>query len=299
MGFLISHVLLKLSMDASAKKITDDYKLCDRISHGTFGTIKKAICKKTKIEVAVKIISKREMAACFNDSHQLIINEISILKKTNHPNIIKYIDFYQDDYYYYIVMEYIGNGDLGDLLFERGLRIDESKKIFCQLLSCIDYCHKNSIVHRDIKVENILVTNKDDLTIKLIDFGLSIHSDSDLSKISKSGTLEYACPELLRAGAYDIIKADIWSMGVVLYVMITNRLPFEGSCLEMQNNIRYYNYDLKILPDADLQDLISKIFVPEDRRITIDQIKKHPWIYNNNNDEPSSRCAKNGACILM
>ena len=185
-------------------------------------------------------------------------------------------------------MEYIKYGDMFDFINKKSkckLNIDDARKIFCQLISCIEYCHGNLISHRDIKLENILIFDEENLLIKITDFGLSNYIKVDSLHNTACGSLEYAAPEIINGENYNPMKSDIWSMGVVLYCMVTGNFPWSSS-LEKKNflltdvteikNHKIYN----TIGDEKLKDLLSKIFVPASERISINELKKHVWLAN-------------------
>lgn len=209
--------------------IDEDYEI-DRSSNyvigkGAYAEVRKAICKKTGFARAVKIINKYE----FTKSEIVQIeNEVYILLKLDHPNILKVYNFYEDLNHFYIVTELCTGGELFDKIIMNGyLDEQQAANVMKDILSAISYCHKYGIVHRDLKPENILfLTKKLDSPIKLIDFGTS----SLISKKEKlnrcCGTPYYIAPEVLD-GQYNE-KCDIWSVGIMMYIMLCGYPPFNG-----------------------------------------------------------------------
>jgi serine/threonine protein kinase len=264
----------------SKKKIENDYIFDEKIlGKGQYGVIKKAFCIKTGIDVAIKIIPKNNLkkGTSKSNTEQKLMREVNIMKLCNHPHIIRYINFYDDSNNYYIVMEYIKHGDLFDLVAEKQtLNYDDAKKIFSQLVSAIEYCHGNLVAHRDIKLENVLVSNMEELSIILADFGLSNYIKLNTLHNTLCGSVQYCAPEIINRDKYNPIKSDIWSMGVVLYCMVSGGFPFDIK--QMINNSTTYVYDTYNILDNNLNDLLSKIFVPASERITINGIKNHPWL---------------------
>jgi serine/threonine protein kinase len=224
-----------------------------------------------------------------SDAEEGLIREIKILKMCQHPHIVQYISCYEDDHNLYIVMEYVKHGDLLAIVNSlKNRRFDEKKSqmIIAQLISAVEYCHRNLIVHRDIKLENILVADEDKFTIKLADFGLSTYIHPSSYHMTWCGTMNYAPPEIIKNDAYDPMLVDIWSIGVVIYVINSGRFPWDGNTA-----IEYSQHIIKCIDEPsqfvinyptwfsnDLKDLLTKIFKRPDDRITLMDIKKHPWI---------------------
>jgi len=270
-----------MESDDSRRIIGNTYCLSHIIGEGKFGTIWKAKHIKTKKKVAIKVIAKKKIKGTKCSSKNIkkkLIREIDIMKLCDHPHIVKYFDHYEDDNFYYIVMEYVKRGDLFEHIKEKKcLCIEAAKKIFRQLISCIEYCHGNLIVHRDIKLENILIADRD-LTIKLTDFGLSNFINTNSKHKTACGSLEYCAPEIMEGDPYNPIKVDIWSMGVVLYCMVVGMMPWTCTRENMMRHICRFEYNVDKILDPVLKDLISKIFVPAEHRISLKQIKNHPWL---------------------
>lgn len=158
----------------------------------------------------------------------MLFNEINNLKDLDHPNIIKINEFFEDEKRYYIVTEICKGGELFDEIVERGHFTEkDAAKLMKQILSCINFCHINKIVHRDLKPENILLEkDKDFDKIKIIDFGTSLLiEEGDIIK-EKLGTPYYIAPEVLKKKY--TTKCDIWSCGVIAYIVLCGKPPFNG-----------------------------------------------------------------------
>ncbi len=212
------------------KDIRDVYKFKNIIGGGQFGTVRYALKKSDKNQsepklYAIKSISKKNLE---EDDLKALIKEVDILSALDHPNIIRFIESYNDDLYFHIVMEATQGKDLFEKLLENGVMSEEKAcDIAFKIFSAICYCHSNGISHRDIKAENILfATNSLDSEIKLIDFGLSkkYHEKEKMETIL--GTPYYVAPEVLK-GSYDE-KCDIWSVGALIYIMIIGEPPFNA-----------------------------------------------------------------------
>ena len=202
-------------------KISKEYTLGKTLGEGAFGLVRQAIHKATQQIRAIKILKKSKV-----DMEDLL-KEISIVSKLSHPSIMQVYEMFEDNTNAYIVSEYCKGGELFDMITEKGSFSEkEACVIMQQLLSGIGYSHKNGIVHRDLKPENILMENNSDLNIKIVDWGcaLQIKNKEKLHEIA--GTSFYIAPEVLK-GNYDE-KCDIWSCGVILYILLSGHMPFYG-----------------------------------------------------------------------
>lgn len=263
-----------------SQKIADEYKYVKDIGQGSFGIVKLLYHIKSKRHVAVKIVKLNR-----------IIEEISYQTQVkSHPNIIQLYCYYIKNDNAYIFMEYAENGDLLHLLRTiKTQKIDElyAKVIFMQLLTAVNHCHQNNIFHRDIKLENILLNNT---IVKLADFGYSCQLDNIQYGVIV-GTPAYLAPEIIKRVKYDGIKADVWACGVVLYILVCGRYPFEYTVPENPNIIDIHSYSelfAKILNgkynipnyiSPELKDLLQRIFTLDpDKRISISEIWESKWM---------------------
>ena len=226
------------------------------------------------------------------------LREINMLKKLDHPNIINLYEVYESKNSIYLIMEKCNGGELFDNIIEhitKGKMYSEKQasEIILQILSAINYCHKNGICHRDLKPENILLLNKENENgennkIKIIDFGLSQYiSDKKLN--SRVGTAYYVSPEVL-SGEYSE-KCDVWSIGIILCVLLTGEPPFNGANDSIiYNKIKNYNYHFSQkwrYISNEAKDLVSHMLVPENIRYDINQVISHPWFKKNANTNES------------
>ncbi len=277
---------------------TVKYEKKSTIGQGSFGIVYKVKNKITKQKYACKKIPKFNIKT--KEEYETLQKEITLLSKLDHPNISKIYEAYEDETSIYIIMEYCKGGELykkminllekGELLTEESIAI-----IFKQLISVISYCHNHNICHRDIKPENILLiddTNDFNNNIKVIDFGLSIYFKNGINqKMNNSvGTIYYASPEVIE-GNYNE-KCDIWSCGVLLYSLLVGTVPFKGRnhkeiiCKIKEMKIPFTEEFNDISNEA--KDLIKKMLVKEDERISANDILKHPWFkitLKENNDK--------------
>jgi len=162
------------------------------------------------------------------DEKRMLFNEINILKEIDHPNIVNMYEFFEDEKRYYLVTEICKGGELFDEILQRGKFSERDGAVLMkQVLSCINYCHQNNIVHRDLKPENILLEqNKEFDAIKIIDFGTSLVYDPNKNLDEKLGTPYYIAPEVLNKNYNS--KCDIWSCGVICYILLSGMPPFNG-----------------------------------------------------------------------
>ena len=202
--------------------ITKEYTFGKVIGTGSYGQVRLAVHKLTKQIRAVKIIQKAKV------NINALLNEINILSKLSHPNIMQIFEVFDDNTNVYIVSEYCKGGELFDIISKKGSFTEKDACVIMkQLMSAICYSHQNNIVHRDLKPENILMDNDtDDLTIKLIDWGCAQTIKSAKQSKQADGTAYYIAPEVLK-GEYDE-KCDIWACGVIFYILLCGYPPFNG-----------------------------------------------------------------------
>ena len=225
-------------------------------------------------------------------------SEIQILIKLDHPNIIKLYEIYENDNYIYLVMELCTGGELFDRIIqktEQGKQFTEKEvaNIFQQMMSAINYCHSNKIVHRDLKPENLLLATQDENSpIKVIDFGMSRIFNNKQAMFDKVGTAYYISPEVLD-GFYDE-KCDIWSAGVILYILLCGYPPFNGNDDdEIFESIKKRKF---VYPEAEwaniskeAKDLINKMLSDPLTRLTAEQVLVHPWLVNQLNKNTKAK----------
>eukprot|EP00347_Sterkiella_histriomuscorum_P001647 403371218 len=279
---------MSLAVNNVKKKFDDVYLRGDKIGQGSFGKVYKVVTINTHQQRVVKVIPKGSFAESIH-----LNNEISALIKLNHPNLVKLIETFEDTRKIYLVQEYLS----GETLFQRLVKrtqLDEaySRTIFRQIMESINYIHQHNISHRDIKPENFVFASTESDVIKMIDFGLASHiqtlsvSQKNFINRMKStvGTAWYIAPEVLQQAYTE--KCDIWSAGVMLYVLLSGFPPFynENDTLIPQE-IMQCNYDF--LDDEwegisdEAKDLIKKMLTLESRRPTAKEVLDHPWFTMN------------------
>ena len=217
-------IILQKSNFISSKTtpISKEYIMGKTLGKGAFGTVRLCVHKATKQTRACKILKKA------NQDMQALYEEVEILSKLSHPNIMQIYEVFNDKTNFYIVSEFCQGGELFDAISKKGsFSENEAARIMKQVLSAICYSHQNNIVHRDLKPENILLDDKgSDLTIKIIDWGCAKSFKKNEKMTNADGTPYYIAPEVLE-GNYDE-KCDVWSCGVILYIMLCGYPPFNG-----------------------------------------------------------------------
>ncbi|VVC38733.1 Hypothetical protein CINCED_3A004333 [Cinara cedri] len=252
------------------------YELEKTIGKGNFAVVKLAKHVVTNSKVAIKIIDKTQLN---EDNLKKIFREIQIMSKLNHPHIVRLYQVMETEKMIYLVTEYAAGGEIFDYLVKNG-RMNESAAchIFKQIVEAVSYCHNKNIVHRDLKAENLLLDGENN--IKLADFGFSNHFFDGKLLSTWCGSPPYAAPELFQGQEYDGPKADIWSLGVVLYVLVCGSLPFDGNTLKvLRANVLSGMYRVPYFMTAECEQLIRHMLVIEpEKRLSLNQIESHKWM---------------------
>ncbi|KAH7562000.1 hypothetical protein BM1_03104 [Bipolaris maydis] len=210
--------------------------------------------------------------------------EICIMKLLDHPNIVRLFDIWENRDELYLIMEFVEGGELFAYIQEQGGLIEiHAVHIFRQIIAALTYCHRINIHHRDLKPENILL-DRDTMTVKLVDFGMAALQPVGKKLTTPCGSPHYAAPEVIRTTSYDGAKADVWSCGVILFVLLIGAPPFNysGDDRYMKHLFRDIAQAKYVMPDnisREAQDLIRKILVPDPkRRISLEEIWNHPFL---------------------
>ncbi|KAK9829879.1 hypothetical protein WJX72_008401 [[Myrmecia] bisecta] len=253
-----------------------NYRLGKTLGIGSFGKVKIAEHVQTGHKVAVKILNRRKIKQM--DMEEKVRREIKILRLFMHPHIIRLYEVIETHNDIYVVMEYVKAGELFDYIVEKGrLLEDEARHFFQQIVSGVEYCHRNMVVHRDLKPENLLLDSK--MNVKIADFGLSnVMRDGHFLKTS-CGSPNYAAPEVISGKLYSGPEVDVWSCGVILYALLCGSLPFDDENIpNLFKKIKggIYNLPSHLSPGA--RDLIPRMLLVDPlKRITIPEIRQHPW----------------------
>ncbi|KAH0574496.1 Kinase, CAMK CAMKL [Spironucleus salmonicida] len=250
------------------------------LGRGTFGDVRLATHVISGERVAMKILEK-ERIQC-DDDFKRVVCEIQVLKLLSHPNIVKLLEVIDTSRHIYIITEYLPQGELFNyVVSNKKLDEEEARKIFQQLISALDYCHQRNVVHRDLKLENILLDINHNC--KVIDFGLSTVLQQSQSLDTACGSPSYAAPEMLTGKKYDGFKTDVWASGIVLFAMICGHLPFDDDQVDrLYKKIIVGEFTIPSHVSNEAQDLIQHILVvTPSKRFTIEDIKKHPFFTKN------------------
>ena len=288
------YFLSDITRDKWIKKLKDQIKnydfnnfyiLKEQIGEGYFGKVQKGIKKENQKEFAVKVINKLKLSV---KNYKLIYHEVNIMKLLNHPHIVHLEDYFEDDEYIYIIMEYLSGGDLLEFIEEKENFLTEkiSAKIIKEIARGIKYMNLFGLIHRDLKPENIVFAKKDDITsLKIIDFGLTKTLGNDEKAKEAIGTITYLAPEVFLHKPYNH-KVDIWSIGIILYYLLSGLLPFDDEKLDQDiigKKVVFSNHEYPKDVFGNISNsclrLIDKCLEKNpDKRISINEFLKNEWV---------------------
>nr|XP_033810665.1 testis-specific serine/threonine-protein kinase 3 isoform X1 [Geotrypetes seraphini] len=260
--------------------LANGYQLGKTIGEGTYSKVKEAFCTKHQRKVAIKIIDKMEGPEEF--IQRFLPRELQIVRRLKHKNIIQvYETLESDDGKIYLVMELAEGGDIFDCVLQSGpLSESRARMLFYQLVEAVRYCHSHGVAHRDLKCENALLHK--DTYLKLTDFGFATLLPLSYTELSRTfcGSTAYAAPEVLQGVPYDSKKGDIWSLGVVLYVMLCASQPFDDTDIpkmlwQQQKGVSVPRH---LGLSNQCQDLIGRLLEPDMiLRPSIEDVICHEW----------------------
>ncbi|KAM3932926.1 serine/threonine-protein kinase SIK1 isoform 1-T2 [Leptodactylus fuscus] len=260
------------------------YDIEGTLGKGNFAVVKLARHRVTNTQVAIKIIDKTRLD---RTNLEKIYREVQIMKRLRHPHIIRLYQVMETKDMIYIVTEYAKNGELFDYLTVRGrLSEEEARAKFLQILSAVEYCHSQNIVHRDLKTENLLLS--DSMDIKLADFGFGNFYMEGRPLSTWCGSPPYAAPEVFQGKEYEGPLLDVWSLGVVLYVLLCGSFPFDGPNLPtLRQRVLDGRFRIPYYMSQDCESLLRRMLVVDPgKRLSIAQIRQHRWFQGMASQQP-------------
>eukprot|EP00746_Dinoflagellata_sp_MGD_P132960 gnl/MRDRNA2_/MRDRNA2_66641_c0_seq2.p1 gnl/MRDRNA2_/MRDRNA2_66641_c0~~gnl/MRDRNA2_/MRDRNA2_66641_c0_seq2.p1 ORF type:complete len:525 (-),score=97.86 gnl/MRDRNA2_/MRDRNA2_66641_c0_seq2:94-1668(-) len=269
----------------SAGNIDDFYATKNwDLGAGGYGSVRKGVCKATGVQRAIKSIPKKSLP-----DRARFDREVEVMRILDHPNIIKLFEVYEDAKFLYMVMELCSGGELFDCIIEEpgGLSEKVAAKVAREVVRAVHYMHTANVAHRDLKPANILLVDNSGLeksALKVIDFGLSRQCKPGEFMTTKACTLQYVAPEIMGVCQYTPL-CDIWSLGVIIYIMLCGTAPFTGTNREIYDSIKSCTYSFEgpewSTISSDAKDLISSMLILDpDQRFTAEQVLHHVWIEN-------------------
>ena len=264
--------------------IHDLYSIGDFLGKGAFGSVHKAVLLSTETECAVKMVKKAAVGE-HPRMEQLMLQELQVMQACRHPNILKLIDLREDEEYYYIVSELLEGGELVKRITEnKHLSERNVAYIVRQVLLAVNYMHGLKIAHRDLKPENLLLESKDgnDLSIKVADFGFScfVHEDGLKQRL---GTPMFMAPEIVKKERYTE-KVDIWSIGIIAYILLSGRVPFSGRkkadlYAQIQHQpIDFQNRHIAKVTRSGRRFLMAALHKDPAQRASAKELLDDPWL---------------------
>jgi 5'-AMP-activated protein kinase, catalytic alpha subunit len=267
-----------MGTDMKGSVLMDRFEIGRMLGQGTFAKVYHGKNLATNQSVAIKVIDKEKIAKV--GLMDQIKREIKVMNVVRHPNIVQLYEVMATKSKIYFVLEYVRGGELFNKVSRGRLREDVARKYFQQLISAVDFCHSRKVYHRDLKPENLLLDENGNL--KVSDFGLSALAESkrvDGLLHTTCGTPAYVAPEVISRKGYDGAKADVWSCGVILFVLLAGYLPFhDQNLMEMYRKIGKAEYKFPHWFSPDVRRLLTRILDPNpSTRITTQRIMENPW----------------------
>lgn len=268
----------------------NQYTFRSNIGSGTFSEVKLAFNNQNHQYYACKIIQRKKIEGTMLNKHEKeeskkrmerFEDEIRSMQMIHNSGVVQLVDLLKDDNFYYVFLEYCVNGELFDYIVDRKKLMEHEAKVFIkQMLLAVQYLHSIGIAHRDLKPENILLDAFNN--IKIADFGFAkCYQNNELTQ-TKCGTLTYISPDVLMNDFYDPFKSDIWSIGVILFVMVTGTIPWTASSdAHRINQIIGGEFSIPAFLSEKCRDLIRRLMcIDPEKRITIKEALEHPWLSN-------------------
>nr|XP_027784509.1 sperm motility kinase 2B-like [Marmota flaviventris] len=252
------------------KAFTDHYQVLKDIDHGAYGQVILARHLRTGAKVAVKVLPRSMW-------ENLVHSEILAMKTLNHPNVIQLFQVIETHKQIYIVMEYMVGGSFFGLVPPGGMQEKEARRLFKQIISAVCYCHKMHILHGDLKPENVVLDARGN--IRIIDFGFSVMFKPGKKLTQFGGALDYLAPECVRKEVLEGPPVDSWSLGIILYFMLTGQCPFKAASKELRRKILDPKLKFPWQVSAKAKRLIKKILTVDPRaRLSAEKILVDPWL---------------------
>jgi serine/threonine protein kinase len=267
------------------RDIYDHFEIFKLLGKGHFGEVRQGVDRKTKEYVAIKIIDKDRLK---HDEVECIRMEAEVQRYCHHKNILKLIDNFESYSTIYIVLEYLTGGNLTRFLIRQDeiLSDKKAKTIIYQIAKGVKYLSDLGIMHRDLKPDNIMLSSRDEnCVIKIVDLGLSRIVGNKTKVYDTFGTLAYVAPEVVHKTGYNK-EVDIWSLGIIIYYVLSGKLPFEDCRLDFKKISSQLTWKLLDFPPNIFShaspfalDLIQKCVTEQSKRITIERFLDHPWFH--------------------
>ncbi|KAF9161238.1 serine/threonine-protein kinase KIN2 [Actinomortierella ambigua] len=281
------------------RRVLGNYHMSKTLGAGSMGKVKLGVHSRTRDKVAIKIIPRVQPNPNMTPQQQekednretRTIREASIMMVLHHPYIVKLFEVMVLPHHYYMVLEHVDGGQMLDYIISHGkLKEKHARKFARQIASALDYCHRNSIVHRDLKIENILISKSGN--IKIIDFGLSNLYSTRSHLSTFCGSLYFAAPELLNAKVYTGPEVDVWSFGIVLYVLVCGKVPFDDQSMPaLHAKIKRGYVEYPSWLSSDCRHLLSRMLVTQpNQRATMAEVLAHPWMNKSYDSIQPSYC---------
>lgn len=263
----------------------NEFKILNELGSGGYSVVYLARHIKTGKKYALKCATKYKKG---KDRSHRTRQEIEVLSDMRHNNVIRLSGWFEDEKTIYLVLQYVSGGDLSKFFRETLPGRDDASKIILQLVEALKYCHKHGIIHRDMKLENVLIRR--DMSVKITDFGLCAIRKYDTEHFDDEvGTARYTSPELLEGYGYGD-SVDIWGIGIILFMLLTGKYPFDGSSRKSifkRIKNKHIDYNRFNLSETEIH-LLKRLLCKNPRyRMKLDDIPKHPW-FRQHHDTSSS-----------
>ncbi|OBA16569.1 uncharacterized protein OGAPODRAFT_48411, partial [Ogataea polymorpha] len=252
---------------------------------GSFGYVRRAVDQQSGREVAIKVMSKKALG----ERVSMVENEVVLLKTLDHPNVVRFIDYYESPSSFYLVTELATGGELFDRIVEKVVFTEkDAKAVVLQLVGALNYLHENNIVHRDIKPENILYRTQDpDSDVVLADFGIAkklSHSEPYIR--DHAGSFLYAAPETYTHEMYGY-KADIWSLGVVCYILMCGYSPYDANTVDdflrvVEEPLNFDDSSWDNVGEEAKEFVLCCLDTRQETRFPAWRLLQHPWLTSDN-----------------